>query len=182
MAILAKHLRMCNVVNVVFSSSCVFGILLFQILSSPILSLLSPPLHPSPPTPFPLYPSPIFPPPLIAPPLPHCPSPSSRYSSDVRHLFELTLDWLHEHACSRSYGLGTRIPWDEQYLVESLSDSTIYMAYYTVVHLLQGGVVDGSQLGPLEIRYNKACLFAVSVDGMVAHLLVLLLSTADQNS
>ena len=30
-----------------------------------------------------------------------------------------------------------RVPWDEQYLVESLSDSTIYMAYYTVAHLLQ---------------------------------------------
>ena len=100
----------------------------------------------------------------------------------MRHLFELTLDWLHEHACSRSYGLGTKIPWDEQYLVESLSDSTIYMAYYTVVHLLQGGVVDGSQLGPLGIRYSKACLFAVSVIGWWHIFLVPLLSTADQNS
>jgi len=79
----------------------------------------------------------------------------SSYSADVRHLFELTLDWLHEHACSRSYGLGTKIPWDEQYLVESLSDSTIYMAYYTVAHLLQGGVVDGSRPGPLGVRYDK---------------------------
>ena len=28
------------------------------------------------------------------------------YSDDVRKNFEATLDWLHEHACSRSYGLG----------------------------------------------------------------------------
>ena len=91
--------------------------------------------------------------PLPSPPLPSLHLPPSSYSPDVRHLFELTLDWLHEHACSRSYGLGTRIPWDEQYLVESLSDSTIYMAYYTVAHLLQGGVVDGSQSGPLGIKY-----------------------------
>lgn len=41
-------------------------------------------------------------------------------------------------ACSRSYGLGTKLPWDEQYVIESLSDSTIYMAYYTIAHLLQG--------------------------------------------
>jgi hypothetical protein len=30
-----------------------------------------------------------------------------------------------------------RLPWDEQYLIESLSDSTVYMAYYTVAHMLQ---------------------------------------------
>ena len=39
----------------------------------------------------------------------------------------------------RTYGLGTRLPWDEDWLIESLSDSTIYMAYYTVAHILQGG-------------------------------------------
>lgn len=32
-----------------------------------------------------------------------------------------------------------RLPWDPTYLIESLSDSTIYMAYYTVAHFLQGG-------------------------------------------
>lgn len=48
--------------------------------------------------------------------------------------------------------IGTRIPWDEQYLVESLSDSTIYMAFYTVAHLLQGGQFDGCKVGPANIR------------------------------
>lgn len=60
------------------------------------------------------------------------------YGEDCRHDFEHALGWLQQWACSRSFGLGTRIPWDPQYLVESLSDSTIYMAYYTVCHLLQG--------------------------------------------
>ena len=32
--------------------------------------------------------------------------------------------------------LGTKLPWDEKWLIESLSDSTIYMAYYTVAHML----------------------------------------------
>ncbi|KAJ6847575.1 leucine--tRNA ligase, cytoplasmic [Iris pallida] len=61
------------------------------------------------------------------------------YSDETRHGFEHTLGWLNQWACSRSFGLGTRIPWDEQFLVESLSDSTLYMAYYTVAHLLQNG-------------------------------------------
>lgn len=74
------------------------------------------------------------------------------YSPETMRNFESTLDWLHEHACSRQYGLGTKIPWDEQYLIESLSDSTIYMAYYTVCHLLQGGVLDGSQTAKYGIR------------------------------
>lgn len=74
------------------------------------------------------------------------------FSDDVKKNFAATLDWLHEHACSRSYGLGTKIPWDEKYLVESLSDSTIYMAFYTVAHLLQGGQFDGHKVGPANIR------------------------------
>lgn len=57
----------------------------------------------------------------------------------AKHSFEHTLDWLNQWACSRSFGLGTRLPWDPVYLIESLSDSTIYMAYYTVAHILQAG-------------------------------------------
>jgi len=74
------------------------------------------------------------------------------YTEDTRHNFAATLDWLQEHACSRSYGLGSKIPWAEEYLIESLSDSTIYMAYYTIAHLLQGGQYDGQTVGPSQIR------------------------------
>lgn len=56
---------------------------------------------------------------------------------------------------------GTRLPWDEQYLIESLSDSTIYNAYYTVAHLLQEGSFDGSVCGPLGIRYYVIHQFRV---------------------
>ena len=68
------------------------------------------------------------------------------YTDETRRNFEATLDWLEGHACSRSYGLGTKLPWDTQYLIESLSDSTIYMAYYTIVHYLQGNIY-GTQTG-----------------------------------
>lgn len=50
------------------------------------------------------------------------------------------------------YVVGTKLPWDEQWLIESLSDSTIYMAYYTVAHLLQGGTFDGSKTNSLGIK------------------------------
>ena len=58
---------------------------------------------------------------------------------------------IHVEFVSIPY-LGTRIPWDPQFMIEALSDSTIYMAYYTVAYLLQGGVVNGSQPGPLGVK------------------------------
>ncbi|CAH8255147.1 unnamed protein product [Arabidopsis lyrata] len=68
-----------------------------------------------------------------------CLSKMNLYSEETRHGFEHTLSWLNQWACSRSFGLGTRIPWDEQFLVESLSDSSLYMAYYTVAHIFHDG-------------------------------------------
>lgn len=54
------------------------------------------------------------------------------------------MNWLTSRARSCSFGLGTRIPWDEKFLVDSLSDSTLYMAYYTIAHILQNGNIYGS--------------------------------------
>ncbi|KAJ3197083.1 cytosolic leucyl tRNA synthetase [Irineochytrium annulatum] len=76
-----------------------------------------------------------------------CLAKMDTFAQETRNAFEKTLGWLNNWACSRSFGLGSRIPWDPQYLVESLSDSTIYMAYYTVCHILQGAV-DGSKPNP----------------------------------
>jgi len=52
--------------------------------------------------------------------------------------YQHTINWLKEWACTRKFGLGTYLPWDKKWLIESLSDSTIYMAYYTIAHYLQG--------------------------------------------
>ena len=60
------------------------------------------------------------------------------YDKSSLQRYEHTLGWLHEWACTRQFGLGTQLPWDEQWVIESLSDSTIYMAYYTIAHYLQG--------------------------------------------
>jgi leucyl-tRNA synthetase len=74
------------------------------------------------------------------------------YDPETRAKMEAAFKWMHQWACSRTYGLGTKLPWDPSYLIESLSDSTIYMAYYTIAHLLQGGVMDGSKAGPAAIK------------------------------
>ncbi|CAF4160835.1 unnamed protein product, partial [Adineta steineri] len=74
------------------------------------------------------------------------------YNNEARNQYQGVIEWLHEYACSRSFGLGTKLPWDKQYVIESLSDSTIYMAYYTVAHLLQGrDSFNGEKLGPANI-------------------------------
>ncbi len=59
------------------------------------------------------------------------------YPEKSRPQFEYVVGWLQDWACTREFGLGTRLPWDEKWIIESLSDSTIYMAFYTIAHLLQ---------------------------------------------
>lgn len=59
------------------------------------------------------------------------------YPEKSRQQFEYVLDWLRDWACTREKGLGTRLPWDERWLIESLSDSTLYNAFYTISHLLE---------------------------------------------
>jgi len=46
--------------------------------------------------------------------------------------FKNVFDWLKVRACARKTGLGTPLPWDKDWIVESLSDSVIYMAYYII--------------------------------------------------
>jgi leucyl-tRNA synthetase len=58
------------------------------------------------------------------------------YNPSTLKGFNEIVNWLKEWGCSRTFGLGSRIPWDQQYLIESLSDSTIYMAYYTICNFI----------------------------------------------
>lgn len=55
---------------------------------------------------------------------------------NTRDQFDHVVDWLNEWPCIRNYGLGTRLPWDDDFVIEPLSDSTIYMSYYTIAHRL----------------------------------------------
>jgi leucyl-tRNA synthetase len=53
----------------------------------------------------------------------------------TRHEYEYTIGWLRQKACTRSSGLGTHFPLDKSKMIEALSDSTIYTAFYTVAHI-----------------------------------------------
>lgn len=67
---------------------------------------------------------------------------------ELRQEFEHVIDWLKRKACARKAGMGTRLPWDPEWIIEALSDSTIYMAYYTVVRGLKRLNPDPEALGP----------------------------------
>lgn len=59
------------------------------------------------------------------------------YPEVVRKQFHYVVDWLNDWACTREFGLGTRLPWDQKWVIESLSDSTIYMAFYSFYYLMK---------------------------------------------
>lgn len=59
----------------------------------------------------------------------------------LRKWLDYVVDWLRDWPCTHHRGLGTILPWDSDWVIESLSDSTIYMAYYTLAHVLQGGAL-----------------------------------------
>ncbi len=54
------------------------------------------------------------------------------YPETARTGFYATIDWLKEWACARTTGFGTPLPWGKGWIIETLSDSTVYMAFYTI--------------------------------------------------
>ncbi|MHA1631964.1 MAG: leucine--tRNA ligase [Candidatus Freyarchaeota archaeon] len=72
---------------------------------------------------------------------------------EARNAFENTVEWLEDKACVRKTGLGTRLPWDPEWIVETLSDSTIYMAFYTIAKHLNMLNVSADKLVPEVFDY-----------------------------
>jgi len=66
--------------------------------------------------------------------------------NEIRSEFDKVLDWLRERACARQHGLGTKIPWDKEWLVESLADSVIYMAFYIISKYVNKKEINGNDL------------------------------------
>lgn len=63
------------------------------------------------------------------------------------------IDWLKEWACARKTGLGTPLPWSPGWIVETLSDSTIYMAFYTINKHIRQHSIRPEQLIPEVFNY-----------------------------
>ncbi|MEM2152956.1 MAG: leucine--tRNA ligase [Candidatus Bathyarchaeia archaeon] len=63
------------------------------------------------------------------------------FPETARAYFHDKIDWLRDWACARKTGLGTPLPWSPDWIIETLSDSTIYMAFYTIVkHIRKHGL------------------------------------------
>ena len=73
------------------------------------------------------------------------------YSPETKNGFQKNLEWLNRWACARTYGLGSKLPWDPKFLVEGLSDSTIYPSYYTISHYLHSDIF-GKTPGKFTIK------------------------------
>ncbi len=72
---------------------------------------------------------------------------------EIRGEFHNVIGWLRERACARQRGMGTKIPWDRNWIVESLADSVIYMAYYIIAKYVNEGRIDGAVLPPEFFDY-----------------------------
>ena len=57
------------------------------------------------------------------------------------------LDWFRERACVRQGNwLGTRFPFDEKWIIEAISDSTLYPLYYLVSIYVNEGKIKAEQM------------------------------------
>ena len=72
---------------------------------------------------------------------------------EIRGEFHNVIDWLRERACARQRGLGTRLPWDPDWIVESLTDSTIYTAFYIIMKYVQQGAVSADEMNHDFFQY-----------------------------
>jgi leucyl-tRNA synthetase len=72
---------------------------------------------------------------------------------DLHTEFENTIDWLRVKACARKQGMGTKLPWDTDWIIESLSDSVIYMGYYTIAKQINEKGIKAEQLNDSVFDY-----------------------------
>ena len=75
------------------------------------------------------------------------------YPEEARSWFDGVIDWLQDWPCARKTGLGTPLPWSPNWIVETLSDSTIYMAYYMISKFVNASLIKPEQLEPEVFDY-----------------------------
>jgi leucyl-tRNA synthetase len=72
---------------------------------------------------------------------------------ESRAWYYSTIDWLDDRPCARRSGMGTKMPWDKDWIIETLSDSTIYMAFYMVSKFVNEERVKPESLTPAVLDY-----------------------------
>jgi leucyl-tRNA synthetase len=75
------------------------------------------------------------------------------YPDSAKPWFNTVIDWLREWACARTTGFGTPLPWGKGWIIETLSDSTVYMAFYTVNKHIKQYCIKAESLTPEVFDY-----------------------------
>jgi leucyl-tRNA synthetase len=75
------------------------------------------------------------------------------YPGKLKEDFGMLVDWIDLRATERAQGLGTRFPFNPDHIIESLSDSTMYMTFYTFDYILFANSVKPEQLKPAFFDY-----------------------------
>jgi len=75
------------------------------------------------------------------------------YPESARQWFNGVVDWLREWACARTTGFGTPLPGGKGWLIGTLSDSTVYMAFYTINHHITNNKIPPKSLTPAFFDY-----------------------------
>ncbi|MEK6963404.1 MAG: leucine--tRNA ligase [Nanoarchaeota archaeon] len=88
-----------------------------------------------------------------------------------RKLYLDAFEWLDKRPAARKRGIGTPLPFSKDWIIESLSDSTIYMSFYTIKNLINKYGIKPDQM-PLEffdyVYLNKGNLEELSSKGGIA--------------
>jgi leucyl-tRNA synthetase len=87
------------------------------------------------------------------------------YPEKYRLTFERVIEWIDLRAAERAQGLGTKFPFNPKHIIESLSDSTLYMCFYTFCHILRSNNIAPEALKPEFFDYvlnSKGSAEAVS--------------------
>ncbi len=75
------------------------------------------------------------------------------FPPNYRKQFVDIFAWLDKRPCARRRGLGTQLPFANEWIIESLSDSTIYPAFYTVIKEIRNRKLKHEQLTPEFFDY-----------------------------
>jgi len=77
----------------------------------------------------------------------------SFYPSNLRATQKAYLDWVQKRPCARKRGIGTPLPQDPEWIIEPLSDSTIYPFYYIIAGFINSGKLKVEDLNDELLDY-----------------------------
>jgi leucyl-tRNA synthetase len=90
-----------------------------------------------------------------------CVDSGSIFPDSARRWFHDVIDWFKDWPCARKVGLGTPLPWSPEWIVETLSDSTIYPAFYTISSTIRQNNI------PAELLCESLFDFVILGEGRV---------------